>query len=99
MKTLLGVAGASLLALVLTGCAGQPASFREEVRPYTSGAADDAARDRLGVNVCTGMRQTNVTNAAQGAAPLVRGGMSEADALSTVRVAVKWLCPDVSAKI
>lgn len=89
----------SFVVLALAGCAGQPANFRDEVRPYTSRAADDAARDRLGVNVCQAMRQGNVHNASEGAAPLVRGGMSEADALSTVRVAVKWLCPDVSSKL
>lgn len=96
MKKLLGVA---LTVLALAGCAGQPASFRDEVRPYTAHATDDAARDRMGTFVCQMMKQDNVTNAAQGAAPLVRGGMSEADALSTVRLAVKWLCPELSEKI
>lgn len=97
MKRILGIA---IAALALAGCGtGEATTYLEAVRPYTKTANDDTARDRLGVNVCQTMRQDNVTNAAQGAAPLVRGGMSEADALSTVRVSVKWLCPDVSGKI
>lgn len=96
MKKLLG---AALVVLAVAGCSAQPGSFREEVRPYTGQAADDAARDKMGVFVCQVMKQDNVHNASEGAAPLVRGGMSEADALSTVRVSVKWLCPDLASKV